>query len=435
MINSTALILCGIALVIAIFISVKTKANLGIICMVCAWLIGCFVLKLSPSKVIAFWPTSIVFRLMIVTAFFGYGIQNGTFKWFTKWILYQCRNFTWAMPIAVFLVTFLISVSGAGANGITPFMAAIGAMLAMESGIAPILYIIGVTSGGLLGAGIYYSGGGAVMKGLYEAIPEYADASLQMTMDGFVNQALVHIVAFAILYVLCKGWKSGKVTIEKPEPIDDKQKKTLLLILVCLICVFVPIALKLITKAKWASTLANYMDVQFICCTLAVVAGLMKLAKERDVILKSIPWNTIVMLGGVTLLLGVANSAGLTDLVKTWTENVSAALVVPIIVLVAGILSCFSGAVTVVAPLLVPMVPAMVAATGCNPTILGSYILIGANCTACSPLSTGGAMANAAIPDEAARNKAFGQQVLVAIAINVIAMIFGFFGIGLTAPF
>ena len=81
------------------------------------------------------------------------------------------------------------------------------------------------------------------------------------------------------------------------------------------------------------------------------------------------------------------------------------------------------------------MVPTMVAATGCNPTILGSYILIGANSTACSPLSTGGAMANAAIPDDNVRNKAFGQQVLVAIGINIIAMIFGYLGIGLTAPF
>ena len=55
-------------------------------------------------------------------------------------------------------------------------------------------------------------------------------------------------------------------------------------------------------------------------------------------------------------------------------------------------MSIFSSTLGVVAPLMFPMIPGIVAATGLNPSLIVVAIIIGAQSTALAPFSTGGSL-------------------------------------------
>ena len=44
-----------------------------------------------------------------------------------------------------------------------------------------------------------------------------------------------------------------------------------------------------------------------------LVCTFMGLGNQRDAIVKGIPWNTVMLVGGVCTLMGVASAAGVTD--------------------------------------------------------------------------------------------------------------------------
>lgn len=78
----------------------------------------------------------------------------------------------------------------------------------------------------------------------------------------------------------------------------------------------------------------------------------------KKVLLESVPWNTIILVSGVCMLLGVTEATGIfgsvTDILNT---NLSQTAIGCILVLLGGFMSFFSGAISVVVPLFLPMVP------------------------------------------------------------------------------
>ena len=115
-----------------------------------------------------------------------------------------------------------------------------------------------------------------------------------------------------------------------------------------------------------------------------------------------------------------------------WLSNSIPRLFLPaFFCLLGGFLSCFSGGITVVFPMLAPMVASIAAASSLNPVFLFCSVVFGAGFTAVSPFSTGGAIFLANCRDEEMAKKlvvgdlgmaAYGMvasMVLVTI-INVI---------------
>ena len=66
---STALIVFIAAIVIAVFLGTKLKCNIGVIGIVFAFLIGTIVMGKSIAQVISYFPTSLMFTMMIVAFF------------------------------------------------------------------------------------------------------------------------------------------------------------------------------------------------------------------------------------------------------------------------------------------------------------------------------------------------------------------------------
>lgn len=68
------------AVIIAILINWRLKINLGLACVVFAYIIGCIILNMKASDVVAMTPVKIVFQLAAITMFFPFRIKTGRWR-------------------------------------------------------------------------------------------------------------------------------------------------------------------------------------------------------------------------------------------------------------------------------------------------------------------------------------------------------------------
>ena len=137
-------------------------------------------------------------------------------------------------------------------------------------------------------------------------------------------------------------------------------------------------------------------------------------AADQEAALKAVPWDTIIMICGVSVLVAIVEKTGGLDLFTSLLAWVSAARNVPgVIAFVAGAVSAYSSSSGVVMPTFIPMVPSLIAKLGGgDPVAIISSINVGSHVVDVSPLSTLGAMciANAAASED--HNRLF-QRLLV----------------------
>ena len=147
----------------------------------------------------------------------------------------------------------------------------------------------------------------------------------------------------------------------------------------------------------------------------------MNLAPQKQVIDK-VPWNTIIMICGVGMLINVAIEAGTIDLLASWAGSSLPAWLIPIVFSVIGaIMSFFSSTLGVVCPALFPLVPALAETTGISPLILFACIVIGAQSSAISPFSSGGSLVLGSCSKEDERNAMFPRLLFIAVPVSVLS--------------
>ena len=99
--------------------------------------------------------------------------------------------------------------------------------------------------------------------------------------------------------------------------------------------------------------LAGRLDVGFVMMIGGCVASVLNLADDRQVLRFQVPWTTLVMLGGVSMLIGVGKEAGVGR--SFWPVLISGhlpedSMIAPVLSLSAGLMSVFSSAISVVLP-------------------------------------------------------------------------------------
>ena len=153
------------------------------------------------------------------------------------------------------------------------------------------------------------------------------------------------------------------------------------------------------------STIQNKFDISFVAILFSIVALLFKLGDEKKLI-KSLPWETILMISGVGILIQLGVSTGLIDALSSWVSANIPPVAVPLIMMIAaGTMSVFSSTTGVVMPTLFPMVPALFAASGVSVTVLFSLINLSSVSTGLSPFSSGGGLSLSSCPTEESRAK------------------------------
>lgn len=416
------------AIALAVILGYKTKINTGFFCIAFAYIIGCFVMGLKTKELIASWPTSTMFVIIAVSLFYNFAAANGTLEKLSSTLLYACRSFPGMLPFALFFVAVILSVMGAAYFTVLAFLAPITLAICEESKMDKLTGAVAINCGALAGGNFPTGALGVVFRGLmdsaYEAEPTLtAPDTFSEEMKVFGLAIVFSLILITIFRFAIKANREiGKgVTFKKPEAFEPKQRTTLTLMLIMMLLVLIfPLLKMLLPDVAIISTISSKIDVGLVAMVFTVIALLLKLAPQKEVIAK-VPWNTILMIAGAGMLIAVAVKAGTIDALSAWIgSNVPTALIPIAFSLVAAFMSFFSSTTGVVAPALFPLIPALAVSTGLNPAVLFACTILGAQSSAISPFSSGGSLILGSCGKEEERDALFNRLLFVAVPISVL---------------
>lgn len=414
------LIILSIAL--SVIIGYKTKFNTGIFAIIFSYIIGCFLMGLKPKELIAGWPISTMFVIFSVSLFYNFGLLNGTLEKTAHYLLYSCRKFPCLLPYALYFASAIIAALGAGFFTVLAFMAPITLLICKESDMDELIGAASVNCGALSGANFMTSGSGIIFRGLmaHTETPNVFYNSFII----FIASVIFSILLITIFKLLDRNSPKNSAThnFKKPEAFTKLQKTNLnLMILMIIILLIFPILNTLLPENEMMEYINNKIDVGLVAIIFSAISLFLNLADEKDVIAK-VPWNTIIMICGVGMLINVAIKAGTIDLLASWASNNIPIVLVPIsFSLIGAIMSFFSSTLGVVCPALFPVVPAVAASTGINPLIIFASIVIGAQSSAISPFSSGGSLILGSCSTTEERTKMFPRLLFFAVPISVLS--------------
>ena len=165
------------------------------------------------------------------------------------------------------------------------------------------------------------------------------------------------------------------------------------------------------------------LNVGMAALTGAALLSLGGGADEKDAI-KKMPWGVVLMVCGVTVLIGVLEKtqgmALFSDLLARVSTPASATFVVALVTAVVSVYSSTSG---VVLPAFLPTVPGLVERLGGGDVLgIASAMMVGGHLVDLSPLSTIGALCIAAVPG-GDHKKLFNQLLAWGLSMTVIGAV------------
>ena len=364
-----------LAIALSIALGYKTKINTGFFAMAFAYIIGAFFLDLKASDVIKMWPVTIFFVVFSVSLFYNFALVNGTLEKLAMYLLYGCRKFPKFLPFIIFLAATFVAALGAGYYTVLAFFAPLTLLLCEKTGMNKLIGALCVNYGALAGANFMTSGNGIVFRGLMEEVG-YGEMAFSYSTTIFAASFILPVIVISGLLLLSKkNAMDATLNIEKPEGFDKTQKTNLYLIFTMMAIVLIAPILNTIFKDNVTIAFINSkMDVGLIAIIFSVIALMFKIGDEKAVIAK-VPWNTLIMICGVGMLIQVAIQAGTIDMLSSWVGSNIPPMLIPIaLVLIGGCMSFFSSTIGVVCPALFPIIPAISASAGINPMLLFTSI-------------------------------------------------------------
>jgi di/tricarboxylate transporter len=153
---------------------------------------------------------------------------------------------------------------------------------------------------------------------------------------------------------------------------------------------------------------------------------LMRHAADEAAVLKSVPWAVIVMVCGVSVLIGVLDGTGGLELFTSLLARIATPDTVNgVIAFVTGAISTYSSTSGVVYPTFLPTVPGLVAQLGGGePLEIALSITVGAALVDVSPLSTLGALCIAALPSGHDPQPLFRALLTWGMAMTLVGALF-----------
>lgn len=415
------LIVCFAALIVAVVVSIRFSVNVGIVAYALAFLVGGFGLGLPANTIVGYFPVSLFFQLMVITLFYGFAVSNGTMQKIADNAVFLCRNRSALVPWVIFLVAFVLCAIGCPPPGIGAALVALSVAVQKRTGMKYYMAIsfstFGAMAGGFMPLGLFST----ITKGLIINVGGAEPAAAAAMMSKISLFMVLFELACAIaVYIWGGGYRSVKLDFAKPEPFTKKQRQTLIIIAAVLVLLVVPAVLKPVIP--FFKTFTSYVSIISLSFIGALLCSALKLADEREVIRKNIPWSLLFMIAGAVSLINVMNQAGLTEFLSgMFTEGMGTVVEALLFCLLAGCLSFFVDSTGVVLLLFIP-VAFRVGAGGLLTALYIAALCAGAYAAGNCPLSTGGSLMMSQVED-AQRQKVFYQVWIGAFATLGIALI------------
>lgn len=439
--------IAALAMVVAIS-CIKSNTNVGILAISFAIIVGGVFSSLSGSTVMGLFPTSLFMILVGVTFFFSIAQSNGTLEKLTAYCVRMMKGNNMLIPLFVYVITSIITTIGPGNIAATallaPVMMAIATRVKMPAFLMTLL-IVGAANGSAFSpfapTGIISNGYIAKMAAeVGIAASALNGLAWKIHFNSILAQGLVNIGGFLILggwgWIMNQWGKSINIDeiAPKPEPFGKAQLITIWSIVLLIALVVIPGIpfVRELSPKPLLNMVANVGSVAFI---LSGVLLLLNAGDSRKAI-QAMPWNVIMMVCGVFILIEVMDkSGGLKALVQIIGSVSNPATVNGWLGFITGVISAYSSSSGVVMPMFLPMVPGLIKEIGGgNPVALISSINIGAHLVDTSPLSTLGALCIACAGENENKIALFRKLLIWGLSMSIVGgfvcyLFFGLLGI------
>jgi Na+/H+ antiporter NhaD/arsenite permease-like protein len=402
------------ALVLSIVVSCVTRLNVGVLAVALAWIVGVYIGGMPVATVMSGFPTQLFMTLTGVTLLFTAAQCNGTLDRLAHHAVLICRGHRGVVPIMFFVLAAGLASIGPGNISTAALLAPMAMTTAIRANIPLLLMAIMVGNGANAGSLSPFAPTGIIVNGLMARI-----GMAGLEMQTYMSNLLAHaLVAFAG-YFLLGGWRlftatSRETTIEVAADVtpdgtfDVRHWFTLAVIATLIGCVIF-----LNVNVGMGAYLA------------ATVLVLSRAADDREAI-KRMPWNVIVMVCGVTVLIALLEKAQGIDLLGSMVAKFSTAhSVTAVVAFLTGAISVYSSTSGVVLPAFLPMVPTLAHQVGGDALAIAMSMNVGGHLVDVSPLSTIGALCLAATSGEASR-RLFNQLLAWGLSMTVIGALICF---------
>ena len=408
--NSIALISL-IILIACIAIGFVLKKNVGLIAILAAAIFGS-VAGYSDSAIIKGFSSSTFIMLLGVSLLCTIATNNGTLELAAKKFLRLTGGHVLFAPIIMYLIGYIVAAIGPGC---VP-AAALSLPLGKSTGYNSVM---------LAAIGQIGSMAGRFSPITPESVLIYNLASEQ-GITGYQEHTLIYatvttiILSVIIFLVLNKGFQIKEPQSKEKEILSGFTQKQILTLAGFVVMIVASAFFK--------------RNVGLISFAVAVVLLLANVADEK-VVIKGVPWSTLLMVTGIGMLMNIVSDVGGVDLMSNGLASImTPKTAVAIQGLSAGILSWFSSAIGVVWPTMVPTVGSIAAQVGVKPDGLITIMCLTASFAGFSPASTGGSLimaANATDPDftKEKENKLFIQMFGLSGLLLFLTVLAGLLGV------
>ena len=405
-------------LLAAIVIGFVRNANVGILCIGFSMILS-IVYKINAKDILAGFSASLFVQMVGITYLFSIISGNGTLELLARKMVKLVGKKRHLIPLVMYVLGILICAVGPGAIPSLAIIPVIAIPVAVSAGVNPIMTAIIGDLGVMSGRMSPLTPESAVVRELMEE-----QGMTGNTVPIMIALTITAIVVALVVYVYYRGWEvketQGEV-IGKLPAFNRKQWMSLagLVVLAAGALFF-----------SWNVGLTG-----FLVGAVLVVLG----CGEEKKAIAGIPWNVILMVMGVGILMNVISLSGGIDIMVSALEKVmghrTAAMIMAI---AAGVMSFFSSGLGVVFPTLIPTASGLAAGLSVDPVVLVAVIVIGGTVSGFTPVSTTGALIMAGVAQQPDSEKNFPQNRLftelfavsfLALAVLAIFALLGVYGL------
>jgi di/tricarboxylate transporter len=413
-----------LALFVVVAVGSFLPVNLGVLSIALACLVGVVLGGMKLPAVVAGFPAGLFLTLIGVTLFFSQARVNGTLERVSEVAVRLVRGRAAAIPIVFFFLALVFASIGPGNIAAVALLAPLAMVAAGRAGVPAFAMAIMVCSGANAGALSPFAPTGIIANGLMTKIglegaqwTNYVSLLVAQSFVGFAGYLM-----FGGIRLLAAGKTAEAVQRMDGNRIDDyvapftwQQKLTLTII-----------------AALILSVLIFHLDITIGAFTGVAVLSLARAADEKEA-LKAIPWSVVLMVCGVTVLIGVAEKTGGMELLTSMLSSLSTQQsITGVIALVTGVISVYSSSSGVVLPAFLPTIPGLIEKLGGGDALaIASSINVGAHLVDISPLSTLGALCIANAAPDVDRRQLFNRMLAWGLSMCVVGAVvcYVFFGL------
>jgi di/tricarboxylate transporter len=408
----------ALALLVAIVLSCTTQLNVGLLAIAFAWIVGVYVAGWTADTVAAGFPTSLFITLAGVTLLFAVSDANGTIERVARRAMRLARGDARLVPVLFFLIAMTVSTAGPGAVASVALVAPIAMALGTQAGVPALLTALMVANGANAGNLSPFSAVGVIANTKMAGIG-LGGHQWQVWGANFAAHTVVAAAAWAMFGGLRAAGSPATAGVAHgatgdAEALGPRHWLTAAVV------------------AAWILGVVVWRVHLGLSAFAAAVLLILARAGDEVASVKRMPWSAILMISGVSMLVGVLEKTGGLDLVTSLFARLATPVTINgVVAFVVGVVSTYSSTSGVVLPTFLPMVPGLISNVGGgDPLAVALSLNVGASVVDVSPLSTIGALCVAAVSDAGQSRDLFRKMLLWGFSMTVVGALLCLAGAG-----